>query len=267
MTLTNVYTDSSTVPLRERLTSVRWETSRDGSKEVPVVELPACRPDLICQKLQYDDCHGKDCQKFSPGQAPVNDTVLPVIRPDPFPLCNPVPEESEDTGLLTDKTDCQARPCTCHHMDYTLWSRHQWGEDCSYQLWAPQCSVSGLYGPVQYKVNPYQDNSHSRWCSSPAGQRIFGQEKVSLDQSLMTCSCSRKRWELEQETGEREARRDVSLHCTEAGGWESLQCDKELCWCVNTVSGAAISNVVPESLITLLPCYPHTDTETVFGSQ
>merc|ERR550517_1794685 len=63
----------------------------------------------------------------------------------------------------------------------------------------------------------------------------------------MTCSCSRKRWELEQETGEREARRDVSLHCT--------------------VAGAAVSNVVPESLITLLPCYPHTDTETVFGSQ
>ena len=229
---------------------------------VPVLEVPACRPDLICQKLQYDECGSGECQKYPPGLSPVTDEDPPGPRSDPFPICNALPERRESEAM-----DCSARPCSCHHMDYTLWSSHQWGEDCSTQLWAPQCSPTGLYSPVQHKLNPWQDNSPVRWCSSPTGVRIFGGEKVSPDQSLMTCGCSRKRWELEQRRGEREARRDVSLHCTEAGGWESLQCDKELCWCVNTVSGAAISNVLPESLITLLPCYPHTDTETVFGSQ
>ena len=75
----------------------------------------------------------------------------------------------------------------------------------------------------------------------------------------MTCACSQKRWELEQskvnvnvtfttlnicylqyclslETwGEVdiEAREDVSLHCTELGNYETLQCDLGLCWCVH----------------------------------
>ena len=29
-----------------------------------------------------------------------------------------------------------------------------------------------------------------------------------------------------------EAREDVTLHCTELGNYESLQCDRGLCWCV-----------------------------------
>ena len=36
------------------------------------------------------------------------------------------------------------RPCTCHHVDYNLWSIKQWGEDCSYQYWAPQCDTLGI---------------------------------------------------------------------------------------------------------------------------
>ena len=30
-----------------------------------------------------------------------------------------------------------------------------------------------------------------------------------------------------------EAREDVSLHCTELGNYETLQCDLGLCWCVH----------------------------------
>ena len=78
----------------------------------------------------------------------------------------------------------------------------------------------------------------------------------------MTCGCSRKRWELEQERGERKGRRDVTLHCTKDGAWESLQCDQELCWCANTVSGKPISIVLPESLVSLLPCFPHKADST-----
>ena len=31
---------------------------------------------------------------------------------------------------------------TCHALNYRLWSLGQWGEDCSYQMWAPQCEVT-----------------------------------------------------------------------------------------------------------------------------
>ena len=96
--------------------------------------------------------------------------------------------------------DCQEKPCTCDHIDYTLWAMQHWGEDCSYQFWSPQCSLSGVYSPVQHKRNPSQE-SPVRWCSDPQGGRIFGQEKVTMEVSLMTCGCSRKRWELEQEKG------------------------------------------------------------------
>ena len=244
--------------------------SRDQSRLVPVVSLPACRPDLICQRLSYvnSDCNQeniKDCQRYPPGQAPTTDTDTDAL-PDPFPICNAVPQKDENE-VWRDEMDCKEKPCTCHHMDFTLWSMHQWGQDCSQQFWSPQCLVSGVYGPVQHKVNQYQDNSPTRWCSSPRGDQIYGREKVTNEQSLMNCGCSRKRWELEQDTGEREGRREVTLHCTPDGSWESLQCDKELCWCVNTVSGKPISIVVPESLLSLLPCYPHTDTETELGSQ
>ena len=41
-------------------------------------------------------------------------------------------------------TDCEEQPCTCAAMDYSLWESRQWGEDCSYQMWAPQCDITGM---------------------------------------------------------------------------------------------------------------------------
>ena len=259
VTVSNLYNPGSRYSLHERFLSVQWADS------VPLVELPACRPDLACQKLQYTDCGAKSCQKYSPGAAPTQAGDPTASQPDPFPICNARPEESEQQ---VDEMDCQEKPCTCDHIDYTLWAMQHWGEDCSYQFWSPHCSLTGVYSPVQQKLNPSQE-SPVRWCSDPQGNRIFGQEKVSLEESKMTCGCSRKRWELEQNKGEEgeKGRRDVTLHCTETGDYEALQCDQELCWCVNTISGKPISIVVPESLITLLPCHPNVDTEAVFGSQ
>ena len=67
-----------------------------------------------------------------------------------------------------------------------------------------------------------------------------------------------------------DGRRDVSLHCTDTGGFEKLQCDLGNCWCVVESSGGslltlcslessgeAVSTVVPEILVHLLPCYPY----------
>ena len=262
--LDNLYSERSYL-LHERAVRVKWVSSRDLSKSVPLVELPACRPDLLCQKLKYADCGDKTCMKYSPGQAPTHPGDSEVSQPDPFPICNARPEWSPGES---DEMDCRERPCTCDHIDYTLWAGKQWGEDCSYQFWSPQCEISGVYSPVQHKLNPSQE-SPVRWCSDPRGGRIFGQEKVTMEESLMTCGCSRKRWELEQDKGMegQEGRRDVTLHCTETGDYDGLQCDKELCWCVNTISGKPVSIVVAESLVTLLPCHPNVDTESVFGSQ
>ena len=58
---------------------------------------------------------------------------------------------------------------------------------------------------------------------------------------MMTCACSVKRWELEQNKvldGEQtEGRNDVSLHCQEDGSYETLQCDNGKCWCVEQRRG------------------------------
>ena len=42
----------------------------------------------------------------------------------------------------------------------------------------------------------------------------------------------RQKWEDTEPAMEVEAREDVTLHCTELGNYEKLQCDKGLCWCV-----------------------------------
>ena len=77
------------------------------------------------------------------------------------------------------------------------------------------------------------------------GDLLYGKEQVTMEDSEMTCTCSLKRWELEQEklmTSEPvvEARADVSLHCTEEGSFETLQCDKGRCWCVEQKTGKGL---------------------------
>ena len=65
-------------------------------------------------------------------------------------------------------------------------------------------------------------------------------------------------------------RTDVSLHCTENGNYERLQCDNDRCWCVEELTGRARSMAVPASLWEWLPCFTRNDRHPateVYGGQ
>ncbi|XP_052873606.1 uncharacterized protein LOC128278923 [Anopheles cruzii] len=122
--------------------------------------------------------------------------------------------------------------------------------------WVPQCDNRGRYAPRQCRG----DRLNGRcFCYSATGERIFGWDWRNREQN-MTCACSRRRAELEAE-----GRFDVTLHCTQNGNYEELQCDRGVCWCVNPHTGVQQTGTraVPENSWSLLPCY----NETVYGAQ
>jgi len=223
----------------ERVLSISWQESPiNPNISVPVVLSPECYPDLDC------DPQTKTCQ-------------------------------------IT-KEDCTSHPCTCARADYRLWYE---ADDCTERFWNPDCDRStGLYSPVQLKTAPgfngqpdKGEEGSYRWCSDPKGNRLYGQEAVDWDISHMTCSCSRKYWELQQtkqvsandglDPWIQEGRSDVSLHCDEKGNYEELQCDKGRCWCIQPKTGEATSIVLPVTLWHLLPCYTRFTQEVEVGKQ
>jgi len=272
VTLFEKYTGRMQV-MQERVFSVDWAKSRDGSKNIPLITSPQCQPGMICQKINYvtfvdvDGDGNGDKTRCTPTPGGIDCWEGSV---DPYPICNGgLQKDSGDNW--EDGMDCVNKPCTCKALDYKLWDIKQFGEDCSQQLWSPVCDEVGLYNAVQFKASREEEGQY-RWCSSPRGDMLFGKEQVTLEKSQMTCACSVKRWELEQEKiltgGEKiDRRRDVSLHCEEDGSYETLQCDKGKCWCVENSRGKPISIVVPESLVELLPCFDDRDLEEHYGNQ
>lgn len=65
---------------------------------------------------------------------------------------------------------------------------------------------------------------------------------------FLCVACSRRREELKN------SRPDLSIHCSEDGNYDELQCDNGLCWCVEPKTGKLVEKVYPESMINLLPC-------------
>ena len=53
-------------------------------------------------------------------------------------------------------------------------------------------------------------------------------------------------------------RDDISMHCHADGNYDPLQCDGGRCWCVDERTGRAVTNVVVEPLVGLLPCFSVT---------
>ncbi|GAB0090429.1 Thyroglobulin type-1 domain-containing protein [Sergentomyia squamirostris] len=112
----------------------------------------------------------------------------------------------------------------------------------------PTCNEDGTFAAKQCKG----DRSTGRcFCYSEDGDRIFGWEWWRNSEE-MTCACSRKRHQMEQE-----GRNDVTLHCQQNGNYEELQCDSGTCWCADPATGFIEKDTiaVPEHLWTLLPCY------------
>ncbi|XP_050351890.1 uncharacterized protein LOC126774413 isoform X1 [Nymphalis io] len=108
------------------------------------------------------------------------------------------------------------------------------------------CLPDGRYAPVQCKGDLFVGRC---FCSDDEGNRIFGQ-MWRRDASEMTCACSRRRHELEK------SRNKMStLHCTSTGDYEPLQCDDGMCWCANPKTGQPTVAPLPESDMSMLPCY------------
>ncbi|XP_008216867.2 thyroglobulin [Nasonia vitripennis] len=127
---------------------------------------------------------------------------------------------------------------------YGTCESHQWLNN----IWKPSCEKDGTYSAVQCKG----EYSNGRcFCFSPDGHRIFGWSWWNSAKN-MTCACSRRQYEIKKQTLKRE---DVSLHCTQNGNYEELQCDNGLCWCVEPLTGRPTQRAYPESLMTYLPCY------------
>uniref|UniRef100_A0A182K001 Thyroglobulin type-1 domain-containing protein n=1 Tax=Anopheles christyi TaxID=43041 RepID=A0A182K001_9DIPT len=117
--------------------------------------------------------------------------------------------------------------------------------------WIPKCNLDGTYAAKQCRGDRLSGRC---FCYSEDGKRIFGWDWYR-NTERMTCACSRRRDKLEKE-----GRFDVTLHCTQNGNYEELQCDSGLCWCADELTGRVQlgTTVVHESLWQLLPCYNST---------
>ncbi|CAB3388066.1 Hypothetical predicted protein [Cloeon dipterum] len=116
-------------------------------------------------------------------------------------------------------------------------------------LWKPKCELDGKFSAVQCKGERLSGRCY---CYSEDGRRIFGQQWWSKAEN-MTCGCSRKIEALKQQ-----GRVDVTIHCTEDGNFDTLQCDSGVCWCADNITGQTLGEVVPEPMMQMLPCYNAT---------
>lgn len=112
--------------------------------------------------------------------------------------------------------------------------------------WVPTCDSNGEYEAKQCKG----DKATGRcFCFDHEGTRIYGWDWWQQADN-MTCECSRLRRKLELKG------QITTLHCTQNGNFEELQCDSEICWCADEFTGNVQNGTiaVPESMWTMLPC-------------
>ncbi|KAF5301228.1 hypothetical protein FQA39_LY10814 [Lamprigera yunnana] len=125
--------------------------------------------------------------------------------------------------------------------------------------WTLICLQDGTWAAKQCKA---EANNGRCFCYDAVGNRIFGQ--AFLDKSAnMTCeklACSRRKEELRN----KKLRFYTTLHCDSIGNYEPLQCDEGQCWCVESQTGEIISQVVPDTMMTLLPCYSENEVGTTY---
>ena len=66
---------------------------------------------------------------------------------------------------------------------------------------------------------------------------------------IFPSECSRKVWEKRQA-----GQTAITLHCQENGNYEELQCEDEMCYCVDPATGNLYGSRLPEAAMNMLPC-------------
>uniref|UniRef100_A0A182YD27 Thyroglobulin type-1 domain-containing protein n=1 Tax=Anopheles stephensi TaxID=30069 RepID=A0A182YD27_ANOST len=158
-------------------------------------------------------------------------------------VCNMnIPDRRCAPGLKCSGRKCIYDRSTCLHTMHL---------DRDLVGWIPKCNLDGTYAAKQCRGDRLSGRC---FCYSEDGKRIFGWDWYRNTEH-MTCACSRRRDKLEKE-----GRFDVTLHCTQNGNYEELQCDSGLCWCADEFTGSVQlgTTVVHDSLWQLLPCYNST---------
>ncbi|XP_071523097.1 uncharacterized protein [Panulirus ornatus] len=123
--------------------------------------------------------------------------------------------------------------------------------------WRPDCSPDGNYREKQCKG---PQGEMRCVCVDPNGERLYGAAypyQKELYES-MNCKCSRRVWERLHD-GES----SVTLHCTENGNYEPLQCEDGWCYCMDPDTATPYGNRLPEKAVHFLPCY----NKTLMGEQ
>ncbi|KAL1403270.1 hypothetical protein pipiens_005746 [Culex pipiens pipiens] len=159
-------------------------------------------------------------------------------------VCNVnVPNRRCAPGLKCDRK-CLYDQTTCLHTIH-MKEEEEWAG------WYPRCNVDGTYASRQCRGDRLSGRC---FCYSEDGRRLFGWDWYK-NAATMTCACSRRRAKLEAE-----GRTTVTLHCTQNGNFEELQCDSGVCWCADEYGGDPLigTTVVHDGLWKLLPCYNAT---------
>ncbi|KAF5298746.1 hypothetical protein FQR65_LT09615 [Abscondita terminalis] len=123
--------------------------------------------------------------------------------------------------------------------------------------WKPSCLKSD--GSWEAKQCKGEANNGICYCYGTSGRRIHGQAFMDKADN-MTCACSRKKEELRNQG----TKLYSTLHCDSMGNYEPLQCDDGQCWCSDLKTGELLSEVVPDSMMTLLPCYSQEDVGSYY---
>ncbi|XP_068243525.1 uncharacterized protein [Palaemon carinicauda] len=116
-------------------------------------------------------------------------------------------------------------------------------------IWRPNCTADNEFEVKQCKGPTDEERCV---CVDPSGNRIFGSAFPFQEElyNTMNCACSKKVWELQQAGAS-----SVTLHCTENGNYEPLQCEDGWCYCIDPITTETYGPNLPESAMALLPCY------------
>ncbi|CAG0895421.1 unnamed protein product [Darwinula stevensoni] len=106
----------------------------------------------------------------------------------------------------------------------------------------------GFYSHIQCQGG----KSGRCYCANPIdGTKLFGYEfQLDVEEKKdMNCACTLEWFERRQRL------EHVTLRSELNGNYKSLQCDKDICFCVNGTTTEFIGPFLPKSLWTMLPCY------------